>query len=147
MDYPATARMPECIIRVLLFMRVGKYFCILWQNLLLVESWRTERNNPGDTIEVWTTSHTVRGGKLTSRVFQWSPEGHFNHGLFDRLWQLFSIPGKRAITLIDEWGEKWEERKNCLLCLKMEAGVEKIVWVAGCYKIFAPVDQKRLHLQ
>lgn len=31
-----------------------------------------------------------------------SSEGHFNHWLLDRPWQLRSIPGKSAITLMDE---------------------------------------------
>lgn len=41
-----------------------------------------------------------------------------------------------------------EEKKELFVRLKMEVGVEKkTVWVVGCYKIFAPVDQKRLQLQ
>lgn len=76
-------------------------------------------------------------------MFELSPEGHFNHWLFDSLWQLLSISGERAITLTDEWGKKWMEgkeegKKERTVCSawKWKFGVGRIenknaVWVAG----------------
>lgn len=57
---------------------------------------RSKEEERGDTTEVWKTLS----------------EGCFNYRLLDRLPQLLSIPGRGAITLTDEWGEKWKERES-----------------------------------
>ncbi len=71
----------------------------------------------------WERHHKLHNGN--SGVFETVSERRFNQQLLDGLWQLLSIPGKSAITLMDEWGKNGKERKVCLFCPEMEVGVEK----------------------
>ena len=91
------------------------------------------KNNWCDTVWVWTTDYSEQ--TPTPECFNGDPEGHFNHWLFDSLRQLFSIPGKRAITLTDEWGKNgWKERTVCS-AWKWKFGVEKNslgAWLIYC---------------
>lgn len=47
-----------------------------------------------------------------------SPEGCFNHKLFDSLWQLLSIPGKRTITLRNERRGQTDRKKGLFVLLE-----------------------------
>lgn len=112
---------------------------------LVVSSRPVKHNTQVTQIKVWTTSQTVQKQLETHAVFEWSPEGDFNHRLLDRLWQLLSIPGKSAITLMDEWGKNGRKEKTVCSAWKWKREWKKTVWVVGWYKVLALTDQKWLH--
>lgn len=69
--------------------------------------------------------HKLLRNNLNSRAFEWSPEGRFNHRLLDRTVAAPFYSWKEGNYTDGRMREKWKERKDCLFCLEMEAGVEK----------------------